>query len=278
MPLQKNSVKFEEVSLDLPIYYMNKPAFSAPMFDIYKLMGFLVRSSAILSLLYYNNDSRLEHIHSYVRSKRILTNEIISDVLSLYPLEFISLTKESPLNLKILSIKEIAEAIEKIVRLPLTVNKDLIEIETKEIELQQLKEKNKALPISKKELAKDYDMPEYLIEGVNDAHSFHKVIELASELEDLRYKQAKTFYWNIKAIQELYKLPGYNEAPFRVSQIALSVYNTQLLRDMNMHQTSDYRIHKSSLDDQDDSDKHDVKMESLTLNGTEKKYYRKLKE
>ncbi len=95
----------EKVSLTLPVFCMDKPAISANLIEISGLIELLVRTHAVVSLLYYTTDPKLKHIRDNVRSNGFLTNEMVKGASSSYPLEFVSLKAESPLvlNLRLVS-------------------------------------------------------------------------------------------------------------------------------------------------------------------------------
>lgn len=243
---------FEKVALPLPLFYRDKFAFSANLLEVYEMIGVLVRTHATLSLLYYTKDPNLNHIRNSVKSKELLTYAVVSDVASLYPLDFVSLTAESPLVLNILSPKEIAEAIEKIFRLPFKLLGDHIDYKKKKYELEkQQKEdqkKNTPLLISPEDLEGFLpdNIPKGLIEGVMNGSTdkIFELLEVASRFEDYKQKEALTVYRSALAIQEVYKIPGFEKTPSKISQTELKVYNTELIKNSIINQTSNVHFYE----------------------------------
>jgi hypothetical protein len=71
-------------------------------------------------------------------------------------------------------------------------------------------------------------------------------VDLAGKIEDLKHKRALTVHATALALQEVYKLPGLREAPSKISQAELRAYNTELVRNSIINQTSDLHYYKRS--------------------------------
>lgn len=249
----------EIVTFALPLYRGKAPAASANLVEIYNLAGLLFRSSTVLRLMYYHDDPVLEDIRAIVRSKGVLTDEILADAASRFPPDFISLKAESPLTWIIKCAQEVASAIDILAQVPANVYKGWIGVkrERHEFEQQILEDerKNRSLLVSPLALSEalrglEYDVPEALIEAIlqNKAQT-QNLIELAHNIEKLKQERAVTIYMHAKAMKELSNLPGFQKAFSVISEDELMTYNTELMRNSVINQVSDLHFHTPLLEE-----------------------------
>lgn len=248
----------EKVALKLPLFYGDEPAFSVNLSDVHSLTGLLVRTHATLCLLYYTNDPKLTDIRDTVKSAGFLTDDVIKSVASLYPLDFVSLTAGSPFELELLSPKAFAEATEIILRLPGMLSEDSLDRKKKKYEFeQQQKEdekKNTPLQLSSEEMERIFGgaAPKELIDlamrgDTDKIIDAYKVLIISEqhkqETAKTAHYKALAVYHSALAINEMYKMPGFEKAPSIISQTELEVYNTELMRNNIIHQLSDLHFY-----------------------------------
>ncbi len=247
-PRQK---RLEKVTIALPLFRGSEPAVSAYLPEICDLLWLLTRAHAVLSLLHNINAPGLARIRDGVARDGILPDRAVRDVASMYPLELCSLAAESPLVLKLLSPREIAEALETILRLPLRWLGDLLDYRKKKLELtraiKEERRRDSPLPVSIDALRDIlYDVPEEFVVGVLRGRSkeIGDLIDLARQYEDLKQKRALTAIVTAKAVQMLYELPGVREAASVVPDRELGIYTAELARPFIINQRSELHFYK----------------------------------
>jgi len=236
------SKEIQKVKLELELCREDGPAFSATVSELYYVFGLLDRLHSVLSLLFHSDDPRVGDIRKTVQADGKLTQDMLNNIALLFPLDFVSLRSESPLKLGLLPFKEIGEAIDKVLMIPVNIWDKIVDIRWKmhEHKLKKRQEEASSLPVSEKELSviRNSGFLKYTTDKISQV-GFDKTrealqlidwsLDIEMKQENLKQMKLETLVRSMYVHDLLLKTPVVRDAYSKMEPSESKAYSIEIL-------------------------------------------------